>query len=474
MPDKNTKKIFYGLVFLAFLSVTVFCFLTPAMSDDLFYGHTVMGANNFFDLFVQEYEHYMTHTGRSVAHIILRIFLYIGSKGLFNVVAGVVFTIQTLLIYANIDNRKKYDIRMYSLVILFLWFFDATMSDSVFWETGACNYLFTTTIMLAFITIYRKKLLLGLQEKPITAVGMFFLGLISGWCNENTSGGVILFLLILLYLKYRENKNFSFVKPWMITGLVGCIIGLGFLVLAPGNSSRAEQTVESDAHTGITAMAARFLKITINIEDHYLILALMFAVLLVVIAYMMASKSKFLEMTGYMRLMGFIALVTVYVLVAVPKTPELRTFYGASIFLMIAVLNGIAVVANTVMLDSSDTIPQGLMQAFITSCTVVMGILLLFTYIKQGANLARIKREFDERDAYFAECAERGEEDITAPLLRPGWENRFSKAYESDISDVPFDPENPNDPVRWINKAYEDYYEIDTIDGVPREGWDKY
>ena len=474
MPDKNTKKIFYGLVFLAFISVTVFCFLTPPMSDDIFYGHTVMGANNFFDLFVQEYEHYMTHSGRSVAHIMLRIFLYIGSKAFFNIVAGIVFAIQTLLIYANIDNRKKYDIRMYSLVVLFLWFFDATISDSVFWETGACNYLFTTTIMLAFITVYRKKIQRGVQEKPITAVGMFFWGLISGWCNENTSGGVILFLLILLYLKYRENKNFSFVRPWMITGLLGCITGLAFLVLAPGNSNRAEHAAEAEAHSGIAAMAARFLKVTLNIKEHYLILTLMFAVLLVVIAYMMASKSKFFEMTGYMRLMGFIALATVYALVAVPQSPQLRSFYGASIFLMIAVLNGIAVVANTVMLDDGNWLPQGVMQAFVTSCTVVMGILLLFTYIQQGANLARIKREFDERDAYFAECASRGEEDITAPLLRPGWENRFSKAYESDISDEPFDPEDPDNPERWINKAYEDYYEIDTIDGVPREGWDKY
>ncbi|MBR4831225.1 MAG: hypothetical protein IKZ97_01200, partial [Butyrivibrio sp.] len=80
----------------------------------------------------------------------------------------------------------------------------------------------------------------------------------------------------------------------------------------------------------------------------------------------------------------------------------------------------------------------------------------------------------DERDAYFADCASRGEEYITAPLLRTVWENRFSKAYESDISDEPFDPEDPDNPERWINKAYEDYYEIDTIDGVPREGWDKY
>ncbi|SFU66791.1 DUF3329 domain-containing protein [Butyrivibrio sp. INlla21] len=464
MPDKNKKKIFYGLVFLAFVSVTIFSFLTPAMCDDIIYGDTVAEANNFFDIFVQEYEHYMGHSGRSVAHIMLRIFLYIGSKAFFNIVAGIVFAIQTLLIYANIDNRKKYDIGMYSLVVLFLWFFDPTMSNSVFWETGACNYLFTSTIMLAFITIYRKKARSGAAEKPITAVRMFVLGLLSGWCNENTSGGVILFLLILLYLKYRENKDFKFIKPWMITGLVGCITGLAFLVLAPGNGNRKLAAIDNESHSGLLAFGARFLKVTLNIKDNYMVLTMMFAVLLVVIAYMMASKSKFFEMTGYMRLMGFIALATAYAVVAVPGSPQLRTLYGAGIFLMIAVLNGIAVIANTVMLGGSDTFPQGLLQMFITSCTVILAILLVFTYIEQGANLARIKGEFDERDAYLKECAANGEDDVDAPMLRPGRENRFTMAYESDISD---------DPDYWINDAYRWHYGIDNITGIPRDEWNE-
>ena len=54
--------------------VAVYEFLTPNMSDDIIYGDTVSEAKSFFDLFGQEYEHYMTHSGRNVAHFILRIF----------------------------------------------------------------------------------------------------------------------------------------------------------------------------------------------------------------------------------------------------------------------------------------------------------------------------------------------------------------------------------------------------------------
>ena len=101
-----------------------------------------------------------------------------------------------------------------------------------------------------------------------------------------------------------------------------------------------------------------------------------------------------------------------------------------------------------------------------TSIVTILGIILIFTYIDCGADLARIKREFDERDAYLAQVAAEGEEMVVeAPMLRPEWDNRFSMAYVSDISE---DKEN------WINAAYSEHYGLYYIIGVDRESWDKY
>ena len=205
--------------------------------------------------------------------------------------------------------------------------------------------------------------------------------------------------------------------------------------------------------------------ITLNIKEHYIILVLLFAVLLIVIRYMAASWSKFLEMTAYMRLMGFVALATALALVFVPGGTQLRTYFGAGVFLMIAVLNGVAVVANTVMMgDDSAKFPEGITQALVTSCAVVMGILFLFTYIEQGANLAWIKREYDERDTYLTQQAESGVRDAFIPMLRPQWESRYSYAYESDITD---------DCDYWINGFYRDEYGFDNVTGVPRDEWNE-
>ena len=107
------------------------------------------------------------------------------------------------------------------------------------------------------------------------------------------------------------------------------------------------------------------------------------------------------------------------------------------------------------------------MQIIGTSLVVVLSVVFLFTYVEQGANLARIKREFDERDAYFLEKSKGVEDElvIQAPMLRPDWKSRYSMAYDSDISE---------DKDNWINASYASHYGLWFIFGVDRENWTEY
>ena len=311
MSKRNRKIAFYGMLIITFLAVTIYEFLTPNMSDDLIYWDTVHTANNFFDLFKQEAEHWMSHTGRSVSHMILRVFLYINVKAVFNVVAGVVFTVLSLLIYANVQGKKEYDVKVYGFILAMLWFLDPAIANTVFWEDGACNYMFTMTIIMGFITLYRKSLdpsnvsLFSAAAAPtreknwLFALGMFLYGIIAGWCNENTSGGLILFILIELGYRFIKNqKKFSFLKPWMITGLVGSLVGFIMMVLSPGNYGRLDATVEE--HTGLVAVLARFLKITLNIKNNYIILVAAFLAILVFIFYFCERNELFVRSVRFM------------------------------------------------------------------------------------------------------------------------------------------------------------------------------
>lgn len=455
MSEQLRKRLFKITVFINFIMVFIYEYLTPTMSDDIVYADKVAEAKSFFDLFAQEYEHYMGHIGRSVAHIILRIFLYCGNKIVFDIGAAVVFVLISLLIYANIDHKKAGDIRIYTAISVLMWLFDPTIANSVFWETGACNYMFTGCIMLGFVTLLRKAVRENWKKGIGFSIGIFFFGLAAGWCNENTSGGVILFILLMILWKWYENKNFSAVRSYMVTGLIGAVIGFITMIASPGNRSRAEVTEE--AHTGLLALMARFLKITINIKDYYLILVFVYVVIAIAIAYRTGNKKKFFESAAGMLLFGFLFLATVYALIAVPDS-HIRTYYGASLFLMTAIVSGFAWIAN-------EGFKEDLVQIMATSLVTLFGIFLIFTYVTEGANLARIKREFNERDAYLAEMAKGEEMVIEAPMLRPNWKTRFSAAYEADITE---------DKFNWLNMFYSEHYGLWYIIGVDRESWTVY
>lgn len=467
MSKKHRKIVFYGMLILTFLAVTIYEFLTPNMSDDLIYWDAVHTANNFFDLFRQEVEHWLSHTGRSVSHMILRVFLYINVKAVFNVVAGAVFVILSLLIYANVQGKKEYDVKVYGFILIMLWFLDPAIANTVFWEDGACNYMFTLTIIMGFITLYRKNLdsaNVSLfaengtgknREKTwLFALGMFLYGIVAGWCNENTSGGLILFMLIELgYCYIKNQKKFSFVKPWMITGLAGSLIGFIMMVLSPGNYGRLDATEE--AHTGMVAVLARFLKITLNIKNHYIILVAAFIVILVFIFYFCERNELFVRSVRFMALFAVLFVATCYALIMIPSS-ELRSYYGASVFLMTAIAQGVSTLVRC---------KEKLIKATLTAIVVIAGVIFALGYFDDGANLARIKREFDERDAYLTEMAANGEDDVQAPMLRPLWQTRFSVAYEADIQE---------DWQFWINFFMAQHYGLGTIHGVERENWDVY
>lgn len=455
MSDRLRKKLFYAVVIANFIMITIYEFLTPTMSDDVIYADAVAQAGSFFDLFAQEYEHYMFHTGRSVAHIILRVFLYIGNKGVFNIAAGIVFTLLSLCIYNFVDTKKSYDLRVYIGILILLWLFDPAISNNVLWETGACNYLFTATIMFLYLTIYRSAYLKDKASTPLFVTGMFLLGLLAGWCNENSSGGVIFIVLVLMFLKWKKTKSFKGFRAWMVSGLLGNIIGFLIMILSPGNSSRAASAEE--AHTGMLAMAARFLRVTLTLKENYLVLMLVFLVIVIAIAYRAGKGEAFIKGASSMLLFGLAFLVTSYALIAVPDS-QLRTYYCASLFLMTGIMNGFGWMVN-------EGFKEDVVQIVATSLITVLSVLFLFTYIEQGANLARIKREFDEREAYYKEMVAKDEMVIEAPMLRPDWQSRYSMAYESDICE---------DKFNWLNVSYAQHYGLWYIIGVDRESWTGY
>ncbi|SER56160.1 hypothetical protein SAMN04487884_10754 [Butyrivibrio fibrisolvens] len=469
LDAKWSKKLFILEVIACYLTILMFMILTPLLGDDFNYYAIVNKADSFWDLFAQEYDQYMHWTGRSVAHIILRLVFYFDSVMLFNVLSAAVFVILTLCIYFHIDRRNEYDYRLYLFIVLMIWVFGTAFAETILLKYASCNYLITTGIIFVFLTLYRRWLIEGSEGGILRCIGMFLLGIVAGWCSENTSGGAILLIMIyfaiIIYNRKHAAKNISGdsslslamygtkIMPWMMTGFVGLIIGFAFMILAPGNYVRASYIVEE--HSGIVGMIARIQKTTLLIRDNFLILICMFIVILIILRVMGRS---FIELHN-MLMYGFLFLATAYSLIMTAE-PQGRAFFGAGIFLTIAICQGF----SDIKLDNSTDLDK----AFYTagSCLVaIMFVYMFFEYIDSGADLGRIYREESERDAYLTSKAQEGDTDVYAPMLRPDFENKYTFAYELDITD---------NPEYWTNVEVEAYYGMKSIIGVERENWTEY
>ena len=443
---KKHKICFIICVLISFLAIYIYNLLTPLMSDDLLFDRSLY--SSIRDIFREEYKQYLSWNGRSVLQIILKI-CSLMPLGLFQLCNSLCFVVCSLLIYCNINPRNKYDSVLYLLIQLCIWNFSVDFSQTILWLSGACNYLWGTTIILGFITWYHYLLknVSKVRHVNFVAISTFFFGILAGWGNENTSGGAILIILMFSAMYFYENQK---LEKWMYSGIFGMIIGFLLLLLAPGNQVRGTIMKAEETYTGIYVFISRGLKV-IKAIDKYLFIYM--AVIIVLGAYFYYQKYK-AEQLKEVFIFAIAAFATAGVLILTPE-PMPRAYFGANIYMMIAALQMIQ------RIRENDTY----MISLKTGAIMAASIALIFVYIEEGANLARILREVKERGTYIEEQVELGKRELTLPMLRPQFKSKYSYMYDSDIS---------KDEEWWMNEVYCIAYGLEKIDVVEREAWTEY
>ena len=440
------KICFLTIVFISFVAIFIYNYLTPVMSDDLLFDSSQY--KNIADIFIKEYQRYLTWNGRSVLQILMTICCLI-PKSVFNFLNSFVFVVFSLLVYWNIKGRKKYDCFLYILIQLCLWNFCVDFSQTILWLSGACNYLWGMTIILGFLTVYRYFLENGANIKNINiaTIGLFPLGILAGWGNENTSGGAILIILLLTCFYFLQNHR---IEKWMYSGILGATIGFFFLLLAPGNKIRGDILKEEEVYQGISAYISRGLKIFKAIDQYMLVYIIVLVMVGTYFYYKKYKAEQFIEVVVF----AFAALATAGVLIMTPE-PMPRAYFGANVYMMIAAIQMVQLIRQ------DDIFCIALKNGGIIAATIA----LVFVYVEEGANLARIMREVEEREEYILEQVEMGNKELTLPILRPQFKTRFSFMYDNDIS---------MEEEWWINKVYCMAYDLDSITAIEREDWTEY
>ncbi len=247
---KRMFKITKDRIFWLVLLITgLFCIwktqrAVPVMMDDEWYS-TVLFADrpltSFRDIVQAQIWHYHNWGGRTVAHTIAQlILLYLKEP-----VADLLNVFMIFLLAWLIDTAAgERSLAFMTLTVGFLHGLNANWKMSMYWQTGACNYLYTTVIILVFLWLYLRQAC-EKEQKDIPGLCIYapVLGLLSGWTNENMGPAVwILTVLVMFLLRHRKRQ----VRIWMPLGSFFCLLGSILMIAAPGNGLRSGEVPSSE------------------------------------------------------------------------------------------------------------------------------------------------------------------------------------------------------------------------------------
>lgn len=433
--ENRHKNITLGIIFILLIFLN---FLTIQVSDDM--GYSIH--SGFLDILSREYVQYMTWTGRTVAHIIARIFLAL-PKWFFNIFNSLCFLYLCKLIYFHAKGRKiDLDTSLYVMIVCVVFLFVPFFGQTILWETGSSNYLWTTTIALHFLSYYRFGI--EIKNRFVFVLKIFVLGVLSGWTNENTGGVVILFILFQLVLKRIKKAK---IERWKYIGLFGSIFGFLLLILAPGNKIRANDFIHTE---GIAYQLMHDLTSSLNVfmKDE-VIMWIAFALL---IAYAIYKNKRDIIFHSIIYAICSISAVLAICISPVPVLYD-RSMFSAAVFLIIAIV---------ILFDEID------MEFKPLFIKLSLGLLVLFSteqYLRAILDLSYTTYQSRIRQKYIREQIAYGNTNPTVPQINREFETKYNALHGlNDITEY---------KDYWVNTTFATANGLSSISSTPWERWEK-
>lgn len=329
--NKHRRMTWVVVIALSYGVILTLNILTPISADD--FGYMYIHATNtkvesFADIIQSQINHYYLWGGRSVVHVIAQGLLLLPSWGI-DILNSLVYIVFIFLICSHIVGRSKSSISLFILINIALWILLPAYGDTILWITGSSNYLWGTSIILLMLLPYRlyKEGKGGkISRQILISAGMFILGIIAGWTNENTAAAMLFIMVLFLVHCYSEKKR---IPAWAVLGLLGGMIGYVLMIIAPGNYVRAGEAVFFSPFLIIY----RFLTYTQTLFINYGNFNLLYFILIILMwRFSQLSKVAVLKLSS-LYFIGM--LVAIYDMVLSPSFPS-RAWFGPIVFNVLA------------------------------------------------------------------------------------------------------------------------------------------
>jgi hypothetical protein len=428
------KFLKYGLIFSTFLLMFGLNCLTPMIADDISYSQESYG---FFSTFQATIKEYLNWNGRFIGQFLGRYFVSSQPGWIFKILNSIMYVCLILLILRLSSVREKYKFSWLKFILAnaLVWIFIEDFGQVILWRMGSTNYLWCTVVILFAILpvhdLYVKKRE-NLSKKWLFP--LFFLGLIAGWGNENTSTSVIISLLFYFGAMFIQKRKTSFI---LLAQLIGALIGYGMLIFSPGAKIRSSHALKTTFFERILKNGNDIIKFLYEKE---FILLLIFILLLSFLFIFIKNKNAFVNGV-YFFILGLI------ILLALSMVPVgffgSRACFGGTIFLIIGVLSCF-----------SDDF-QG--SSFIKFVNVSLSVSLIAAFVLnffQGfVDIYETRVLIDKRASWIVEQREQG--NIHPMVLSVNCKTK----YYSGVRLVDITP----DETEWLNGSYAKFYGVERI-----------
>lgn len=419
------------------LLIFILNLLAIPTSDD--FGYSVN--SGFADIVAREVNQYFTWTGRTIAHLIARTFLSF-PKVFFDICNSLcfVYVIWLLNACASGDSNQVSPIH-YAFTVLLFFLTVPFFGQTVLWETGSSNYLWTAAILFSFLLVYRKESKAQSTHRRSFCAGMFFAGIAAGWTNENTAGAMILIVSVILVHMFRQNHR---VPLWMITGFAGAVIGFLLMVAAPGNYIRAQDFSVSNGHA---------YEITHNLTNGIKIFAEYPGQIAewILFAFLYALADRKARRASLLFAFASVAAVCAMVLTHMPLLYD-RSMFGSTLLLISADL----ILLYSVM--EKKPVPM--------ISKAAMAVLLLLSLLRYGytcADLGYTRYLYGIRENWVEEQREKGNLNPVVPQIGSEFLTAYNPMY--GLSDLVVYPSGPN------NQAYSELHGLESVVSTAYPKW---
>ena len=355
----------------------------------------------------------------------------------------------TLIIYATVDTAPG-------------------IVQSLYWQTGMLTYVMPLILLTAFAGIIMYRFRRDASDRYqwgwliVSGTIAFFAGGFS-----ETYGSlqvVILFFALVFCLTSKSAKIRRTVLPLVLAGLLGSVLAMSVIFLAPGNEIRQSRFLPPQDPGSLAAMSIkntfRFLKEALSSSTVSLGTALIFSTLIGRMLYpwtsiTIFSFTKIVQLLGLTLILGFIILLSTIAPAAYGMSlypPDRALIIPHFILSCIAVLWGY--LAGIGLGHIARPVENRWTHYLTIAFLIIFCLVLLWGPIRSVRRVVALSNSaetyaslWDERDFRIREAIGRGETSLTVPILPyiPG-----------DLS--------PS-PEFWINRCVAAYYGLDSIVG---------